>query len=120
MALTIASLLCPFIVVTNIFTLKKDTAKMHYNNIGFNLPNNAPLAVFVRHWLIMGFKIDNSPVDVQMSKMEATIENIVFLVTTRNFAVNQIMEHEAVVAIIGKVGFIEEPKWTTVMAKNVP
>jgi len=29
------------------------------------------------------------------------------------------MEHEAIVALTSKVVFIEEPKWTTVMAKNV-
>jgi hypothetical protein len=46
MVLDVASLLCPFIVVSNIFTLKKDITKTHYNNTGLNVPDNAPLAVY--------------------------------------------------------------------------
>jgi hypothetical protein len=46
MVLIVALLLCPFIVALNIFTLKKDIAKMHYNNVGLNVPNNAPMAVY--------------------------------------------------------------------------
>jgi hypothetical protein len=46
MALNVALLLCPFIVVSNIFTLKKDIAKTPCNNVKFNVPNNAPLAVY--------------------------------------------------------------------------
>ncbi len=68
MALDAALLMCPFIEASNIFTLNKDTAKTHYNNIGLNVPNNAFLTVYqvalAEHWLVMGFKIDNSPVEV--------------------------------------------------------
>jgi hypothetical protein len=54
MAFDAAPLLCPFIVASDILMLKKDTAKMHYNNVGLNVPNNvglngpdnAPLAVY--------------------------------------------------------------------------
>jgi hypothetical protein len=46
MALVIASLLCPFTVMLDIFTLKKDTAKTHYINVGLNVLNNAPLVVY--------------------------------------------------------------------------
>jgi hypothetical protein len=31
------------------------------------------------HWLVMGLKIDSSPIDTWLSKMEAAIENIVCL-----------------------------------------
>jgi hypothetical protein len=51
--------------------------------------------------------------------MEVAIENIASLAATGNLVVNQLMEHKAVVAITTKVTFTEEPKWTTVMAKNV-
>lgn len=66
-----------------------------------------------RHWLVMGLKIDNSLVDVRLSKMEAAIENIAFL------AINQLMAHKVTTFITAKAMFTEEPKWTTVMAKNV-
>jgi hypothetical protein len=46
MALVTTPLLCPFTIVSNIFTLKKDIAKTHYNNIGLNVPNYAPLAIY--------------------------------------------------------------------------
>jgi hypothetical protein len=46
MALFAAPLLCPFIVASNIFTLKKDTAKMHCNNARLNVLDNAPLVVY--------------------------------------------------------------------------
>jgi hypothetical protein len=36
----------------------------------------------------MGLKIDSSPIDARLSKMEATIKNIVPLVTIGNIAVN--------------------------------
>ncbi len=92
MAFDATPLLCPFTVASDIFTLKKDTAKTHYNNIELNVPNNAPLAVYhaalARHWLVMGFKIDSSLVDVRLSKMEAAIEDIVFFVATGNLTVN--------------------------------
>jgi hypothetical protein len=45
MAFDVASLLC-FHCSVDIFTLKKDTTKMHYNNAGLNVPDNAPLAVY--------------------------------------------------------------------------
>jgi hypothetical protein len=68
MALDAAQLLCPFTVVSDIFTLKKDTTKTHYNNVGFNVPDNAPLAIYqvalAGHWLVKGFKTNRSPVDV--------------------------------------------------------
>jgi hypothetical protein len=51
--------------------------------------------------------------------MEAAIENIASFTATGNLVVNQLMEHEVAVAIITKAMSIEEPKWTTVMAKNV-
>jgi hypothetical protein len=37
MALDATSLLCPFTVASNIFMLKKDTAKQHCNNVGLNV-----------------------------------------------------------------------------------
>jgi hypothetical protein len=46
MAFVAALLLCPFTITSNIFTLKKDTTKTHYNNVGLNVPDNAPLAVY--------------------------------------------------------------------------
>jgi hypothetical protein len=92
MVLAVTPLLCPFIVTLDIFTLKKDIAKTHCNNVGLNIPDNAPLAVYqatlVGHWLIMGLKTDNSHVDARLSKMEATIENIAFLTAVGNLAVN--------------------------------
>jgi hypothetical protein len=51
--------------------------------------------------------------------MEVVIENIVSLASVSNLAINQLMEHKVVAAIITKVAFAEEPKWTTMMAKNV-
>jgi len=54
------------------------------------------------HWLVMGLKTNNSPVDVQLSKMEAAIENIASFTAVGNLVVNQLMEHEVVVAIITK------------------
>jgi hypothetical protein len=46
MALAAALLLCPFTIMSDIFTLKKDTAKTHCNNARLNVPDNAPLAVY--------------------------------------------------------------------------
>jgi hypothetical protein len=68
----------------------------------------------------MGFKIDSSPVDARLSKIEVAIKNIMFLATVGNPAVNQLMEHKASATITAKATSMEEPKWTTVMAKNVP
>jgi hypothetical protein len=67
----------------------------------------------------MGFKIDSSPVDAQLSKMEVAIENIMSFAAAGNVAVNQLMECKATVVVTAKATFAEEPKWTTVMAKNV-
>jgi len=76
---------------------------MHCSNAGFNVPNNAPLAVYqvalVGHWLVMGLKIDSSPIDTRLSKMEAAIENIMSLTITSNLEVNQLIERE-VTAIV--------------------
>jgi len=46
MALDAAPLLCPFIIVLNIFTPSKDIAKKHCNNAELNIPDNASLAVY--------------------------------------------------------------------------
>jgi type IV secretory pathway protease TraF len=46
MALATALVLCPFTVASDIFTLKKNIAKMHYNNIRLNVSDNAPLAIY--------------------------------------------------------------------------
>jgi hypothetical protein len=123
MALAIAPLLCPFTVMSDIFILKKDTAKTHYINAGFNVPDNAPLAVYqaalAGNWLVMGLKTDSPPIDARLSKMEAVIENIVSLAAASNLAVNQLMERETTMAITAKAVSTEEAKWTTVMAKNV-
>ncbi len=72
--------------------MKKDTIKTHYNNVKFNVTDNAPLMVYqaalAGHWLIMGLKIDSSPINARLSKMEATIENIASLTTTGNLTIN--------------------------------
>jgi hypothetical protein len=115
--------LCPFTITSNIFTLKKDTAKTHCINAGLNVPDNAPLAVYqaalVGHWLVMGLKTDISLVNARLSKMETAIKNIASLAAVGNLAVNQLMEHEAVVVVTTKAASTKEPKWTTMMAKNV-
>ncbi len=67
----------------------------------------------------MGLKTNSSPIDVQLSKMEVTIENIAFLAAVSNLANNQLMEHKATMALTANVTSAEKPKWTTVMAKNV-
>jgi hypothetical protein len=123
MALDVAPLLCPFTMELDIFMLKKDTSKQHCNNVGLNVPDNASLPVYQAalsgHWLVMGFKIDNSRVDMRLSKMEATIENIASLAIIGNLVVNQLMEREATVALTTNATSTKEPKWTTMMAKNV-
>jgi hypothetical protein len=122
MVFNAAPLLCPFTIVSDIFTLK-DTAKMHCSNAGLNIPNNAPLAVYqvalAGHWLVMGLKTNSSPIDTRLSKMEAAIENIVSLTIASNLAVNQLIECEATAIVATKAMSAEEPKWTTVMVKNV-
>ncbi len=67
----------------------------------------------------MGLKTDSSLVDVRLSKMEAAIENIAFFVAVSNLAMNQLMERKAAMTITAKATSTEEPKWTTVMAKNM-
>jgi hypothetical protein len=68
MVLDVALLLCPLTIVSNIFTLKKDTTKTHCNKAELNVLNIVPLAIYQAalpgHWLVMGFKMDNSLVDV--------------------------------------------------------
>jgi hypothetical protein len=44
-ALAAALLLCPFFVASDIFMLK-DIAKTHCNYVEFNVPDNAPLAIY--------------------------------------------------------------------------
>jgi len=92
MAFNAALSMCPFTVALDIFTLKKDTIKTHYNNAGLNVLDNAPLAVYqaalVEHRLIMGLKTNSSFVDARLSKMEVAIKNIVSLATVGNLAVN--------------------------------
>ncbi len=127
MVLDVTSLLCPFTVASNIFMLKKDTSKQHYNNVRLNIPDNASLAVYlaiyhaalVENWLVMGVKIDSSPVEMQLSKMEVAIEKIASFVIVGNLAVNQLMECEAAAVVMTKVLYAEEPKWTMVMPKNM-
>jgi short-subunit dehydrogenase len=67
----------------------------------------------------MGLKIDSSLVDMRLSKMEVAIKNIVSLAAIGNLTVNQLMERGAIATITSKAAYMEEPKWTTVMAKNV-
>jgi hypothetical protein len=67
----------------------------------------------------MGLTTNSSFVDAQLSKMEAAIENITSFKIAGNLAVNQLMEHKVVMMITTNATFMEEPKWTTVMAKNV-
>jgi hypothetical protein len=94
MALVTAPLLCPFTVVSDIFMLKKDTTKTHCINAKLNVLDNAPLAVYqvalIGNWLVMGLKTNSSPVDVRLSKMEATIKNITSFATASNLVVKQI------------------------------
>jgi hypothetical protein len=103
--------------------LKKDTTKTHYINAGLNVPNNAPLAIYqaalTKNWLVMGLKTNSPPIDARLSKMEATIENIVSLAAANNLVVNQLMERETAMAITAKAMSTKEAKWTTMMAKNV-
>jgi hypothetical protein len=103
--------------------LKKDTSKTHYINVRLNVPDNAPLVVYhatlAGNWLVMGLKTDSSPVDAQLSKMEGAVENIVSLAAVGNLGVKQLMKCEVTMAITAKAIPMEEPKWTTMMAKNV-
>jgi hypothetical protein len=123
MAFDAASLLCPFTVALDIFMLKKDIAKTHCNNAELNVQDNAPLAVYqtalTGHWLVMGLKIDTSPVDAWLSKMQVAIENIAFFTTVGNLVVNKLMERKAAAAVAAKAASTEEPKWTMVITKNM-
>jgi hypothetical protein len=67
----------------------------------------------------MGFKIDSSPVDERFSKMEATIEHIASPTSIGNIVVNKLMEREVAAIVTAKVTFVEDPKWTIMIAKNV-
>jgi hypothetical protein len=67
----------------------------------------------------MGFKTDSSLIDARLSKMEVAIENIASFAAIGNLAVNQLMEREAAEVITAKATSTEDPKWTTVIAKNV-
>jgi hypothetical protein len=51
--------------------------------------------------------------------MEVAIENIASLMAVGNLAVNPLMEHKVATTLTANVTFAKEPKWTTVMAKNV-
>ncbi|CAK9272936.1 unnamed protein product [Sphagnum jensenii] len=92
MALDATLLMCPFTTRLDIFTLRKDTTKQHSNNAKLNVPNNASMVVYrialPKHWLVMGFKTNSSPVDAQLSKMEVAIKNIASLVAVGNLALN--------------------------------
>jgi hypothetical protein len=92
MTLDVVLLLCPFTTVSNIFTLKKHTAKQHFNNAMLNVPNNESLPVYqaalAGHWLVMGPKTDSSLVDARLSKMEVAIRNIAFIVAAGNLVIN--------------------------------
>jgi hypothetical protein len=67
----------------------------------------------------MGLKTNNSLVDARLSKIEAAIENITSFAVAGNLVVNQLMERDAAAVVTTKAMFVEEPKWTTVLAKNV-
>ncbi len=51
--------------------------------------------------------------------MEVAIENTVSLTVVSNLMVNQLMERKAAMVFTANAAFAKEPKWTTVMAKNV-
>jgi hypothetical protein len=51
--------------------------------------------------------------------MEVAIQNVTFLAAISNLAINQLMEWEAVATFTANVAFVEEPKWTTMMVKNM-
>jgi hypothetical protein len=92
MAIDATPLLCPFTIASDIFMLKKETAKQHCDNARLNILDNASLAVYQvalpEHRLVMGLKIDSSLVKVWLSKMEVAIENIASLTAVGNLAVN--------------------------------
>ncbi len=67
----------------------------------------------------MGVKTESSPIDAQLFKMDVAIKNIASFTAVGNLAVNRLIERKATMASTSKVAFMEEPKWTMVMAKNV-
>jgi hypothetical protein len=67
----------------------------------------------------MGLKIESSPIDAQLSKMAVAIKNIASLTVASNLIVNQLIECEVTTTVTTKATFTKEPKWTTVMAKNM-
>jgi hypothetical protein len=67
----------------------------------------------------MGLKSDSSFVDMRLSKMQATIENIVFFTAIGNLAVNQLMERKVAMALTTNVASTKEPQWITFMAKDM-
>jgi hypothetical protein len=67
----------------------------------------------------MGVKIDMSPVEVWLSRIEAANENIASLTTIDNLVVNQLIECEVVAGVTVNAMITKKPKWTTMMAKNV-
>ncbi len=67
----------------------------------------------------MGLKTNNSPIDTWLSKMEAAIKNIASLAVVGNLVVNQLIEHEVTTTITTKAASMKEPKWTTMVAKNM-
>jgi hypothetical protein len=67
----------------------------------------------------MGLKTNTSPVDTRLFKMEVVIKNIAFFTVVGNLAVNQLMERKVITTITTKDVSTKEPKWTTVMVKNM-
>jgi hypothetical protein len=67
----------------------------------------------------MGLKTNDSLIDARLSKMEATIKNITTHTAIGNLVVNQLMEHKAITTVTTKATSTQEPKRTTVMAKNL-
>jgi len=51
--------------------------------------------------------------------MEAAIKNIASLAVVGNLVVNQLIEHEVTMTITTKAASMKEPKWTTMVAKNM-
>jgi hypothetical protein len=67
----------------------------------------------------VGLKTNSSLVDARLSKMEAAIKIIASLVVANNLAINQLMERKATVTITTKATSTQDPKWTTVITKNM-
>ncbi|CAM6078743.1 unnamed protein product [Sphagnum tenellum] len=116
MAFNVASLLCPFIVALDIFMLKKDTAKMHCNNVELNVLDNAPLIVYqaavAGHWLIMASKPIVHLLTRTCPKWRQPLRT---LGLSRLLTTLQSMECEMTAVAIPKAMSTKEPKWTKVM-----